>query len=114
MVCYGVSITEKLIACYDDGMEIHFIEMTKEADMPIFSVSCCCDDDWYYEFYMENNTDYERVKFNILSAIFECEDMDELLTCLSEVFEDGFANILIEHCDDCECNDDQETEKYLN
>lgn len=108
MVCYGVSATERLIACYDDGTEMHFIEMTKQADMPIFSVSCCCDEDWYYEFYMENNTDYERVKFNILSAIFECEDMDSLMRVLSETFEDGFADILIKdecNCEVCKCKE---------
>lgn len=109
MVCYGVSVTEKLIACYDDGMEMHFVTMTKHADMPIFSVSCCCDDDWYYEFYLENNTDYERVKFNILSAIFECEDMDSLMRALSETFENGFADILVK--DECECNENCEAYK---
>jgi hypothetical protein len=45
-----------------------------------------------------------------MEAIFECDTMDELMENLSEVFEDGFADILVneEHCcgeccGECEC-----------
>lgn len=115
MVYHGTVVSEK-IAFHPAGepSKLHYIELTKSPNEPLFWVSCCCYEDWFYEFSLESHSDYERVKFNIMDAIFECEDMDELLTCLGEVFEDGFANILIEHCDDCECNDDQETEEYLN
>lgn len=90
--------------------ETHFIELVRSADEPTFWVTCCCDEDWFYEFYLESNSDYERVKFNIMEQIFKCDTMDELLGTLSEIFEDGFESILVEHeCDatcDCEnsCN----------
>ena len=108
MVCLGVSAAERIYVSPEGEMESHFIELTKWGDTPTFSVSCCCDEDWYYEFYMENNTDYERVKFNILSAIFECEDMDSLMRVLSETFEDGFADILVKdkcNCEVCKCKE---------
>ena len=112
MVYHGTVVSEK-IAFYPAGepSKMHYIELAKSSNDPIFWVSCCYED-WFYEFALESNSDYERVKFNIMEAIFECEDMDELLTCLSEVFEDGFANILTNTGGEHDSN--QETQKYLN
>ena len=49
-----------------------------------------------------------------MANIFECENMDELLTCLSEVFEDNFADIILDHYSERECDDNQLTNDYLN
>lgn len=105
MVYYGTNTSERIMI-YPAGEQenMHFIEMTKFADAPMFSVTCCCDDDWGYLFWMENNSDYERVRLTIMDCIFDCEDMDALIRILSETLEDGFASILVEEeCDgDCE------------
>lgn len=113
MVYYGTNTVE----CIEfhpagDSKNHHFIMMTKQSDAPIFTVECCCDPEWHYDFWMKNNSDYERVKFNIMETIFKCEDVDALLIVLSEIFEDGFADILIndecdcdENCENCNCKD---------
>lgn len=113
MVYRGSSFVE-MIAMHPDGMpeETHFIEMHKADGM--FQVTYCCDPDWCYRFAMNTQSDYERVKFNIMEAIFECDCEEELLDNLSTIFEDGFADILIEDCDE-EANDNVVTEnKYIN
>lgn len=105
MVYHGTCAVERIMVHPMNELgETHFIELVKAADEPVFYVTCCCDEDWFYEFYMSNNSDYERIKHNIMESVFECETMEELLKTLSEVFEDGFADILIsEECDgDCE------------
>ena len=105
MVYYGTENTE-LIIFHGAGNpdDIHFIGMTKSCDVPTFSVKSCCDNDWGYEFYMDNNSDYERVKMTIMDAAFEAENMEELMKTLSEVFEDGFGSILVgEEEHECKC-----------
>ena len=97
MVFNGVDNVEIInVHPMNDLNETHYISMVKKANEPVFYVTCCCNSDWYYEFYLENNSDYERVKFNVMEAIFECDTMEELLCYLSEVFEDGFSDILVE------------------
>lgn len=113
MVYRGTYTTERLMFHNEsDPNEVHFIALTKSADAPTFYVTCCCDEEWGYEFYIENNSDYERVKFNIMEAMFDCESMTELLDELSEIFEDGFEGLLVCDCCDCfnceNCNNDYE------
>jgi hypothetical protein len=123
MVYYGTENTELIVFHgAGDPNDTHFIGMIKHADSRSFSVRSCCDSDWCYEFHMNNNSDYERVKFNIMETAFDCEDMDELLDALSEIFEDGFANILISNdcdCDgncgdECQCHTKENNITYLN
>lgn len=107
MVYHGTDNVEMIqIRPMDDLDNVHFISMVKNANEPTFYVTCCCDDNWGYEFYLENNSDYDRIKFNIMEAIFECNTMDELLVVLSEVFEDGFSDLMVENngcdCDNCD------------
>lgn len=118
MVYHGTSVSESIqFHLIGQPNQIHWIEMTKCANKPTFIVTCCCDMNWGYEFYMENNSDYERVKMVIMESIMNCEDIDELMDELSEIFEDGFDGILVE--DDCDCGcdfdcDNCECCKYLN
>lgn len=112
MLYYGVDSTERFIVCGENENEANYVEMVKHADAPVFSVSCCCDEEWCYDFNMVNNTEYERVKFQILNSIFECEDMDSLMKDLSEIFEDGFGEILVKNecdcdgkCEHCKCKE---------
>lgn len=113
MVYRGTYMVERIaVNPMDNFNETHFIELSKAAEAPVFEVTCSSNKDWVYEFYMSNNSDYEQIKFNIMEAVFEYETMEELLSALSEIFEDGFVNILIpDECDgDCEnckdCNDE--------
>ena len=113
MIYHGTSVHEIIQFHAIGESDLHCIELIKAADEPTFSVICCCDPEWYYEFYMENNSDYERVKFAIMDAMFEYYSVDELLDELSDIFEDCFEDILVEDvcdgdCEHCECG------KYLN
>ena len=115
MMYRGSSFVEMIAFCpAGEPQNTHYIEMRKGDGM--FTVSYCCDPDWCYGFYMDNQSDYERVKFNIMDAIFECEDTEELLDNLNEVFQDGFADILIddEYNNDCENCEYRESNEYLN
>lgn len=114
MVYYGTDIVEYIVFhAAGDSDDRHFVTMTKHADMPVFTVGYCCNPEWRYGFWMNNSSDYERVKFNIMEAIFECEDTDALLVVLNEIFEDGFGDILIKedecncdgNCENCNCKD---------
>ena len=78
----------------DERNNVCHIQMHKGYGM--FIVTCNCAPDWNYSFNMNDVSDYERVKFNIMAELFEYEEIDELLDRLSFVFEDGFADILIE------------------
>ena len=110
MIYHGTYSIERIAVHPMDNMrETQFIELTKSADSPTFWVTCSCDKDWFWEFYMTNNSDYERVKLNIMDAIFECDDMDALMAVLSEVFMDGFGDMLVKDecdgdCENCELN----------
>jgi hypothetical protein len=91
--------------------------MTKAATKPTFFVTCCCDNEWVYEFYMDNNSDYERVKMTIMDTIVDCDSVEEVMDELSDIFEDGFYDILVEDDDECDCDgdcDNCECVKYWN
>ena len=95
-----------LVNPMDNLNETHYIELEKSAEAPVFFVSCCCDPDWEYTFVMESNSVYERIKYNIMEMMFECETMKELLNALSELFEEGFGEMLVrDKCDGhCGCH----------
>lgn len=81
--------------------EVHCIEMIINIDSPTFTVTCCCIDDWKWDFWY-SKTSYEQIRFNIMDAIFESENMEELLNSLNKIFYDGFSDILVdEECDGC-------------
>ena len=107
MIFCGNGTMERLfVHSMDDINEQHYIDLTMSKDDASFLVSCCCDDEWFYEFEY-NKSDYERIKFNIMNAIFECDTMEELIDVLDDIFLDGFEELIIEcsaddYCD-CEC-----------
>ena len=103
MVYHGTYVTETIAMRPMDALnEMHFVMLSRSAEDDTVHVSCCCDEDWAYTFHMDNTSDYERIKYNIMTAMFECDTIEELLDTLSEVFEDGFADILIQdECDGC-------------
>lgn len=110
MVYYGTE-TAELIMLHGEGDEasMHYIGMIKSPDIPTFTVESCCDNNWKYEFYVDNNSDYERVKMAIMETAFDCDTIEEVMEQLSEVFEDGFSDILVQHecngnCEHCTCH----------
>lgn len=111
MVYHGTFASEQIIFyLVDQPNEAHWIALTKSADEPTFVVTCCCDPTWYYEFSLENNSIYERIKMTIMDEIVDCEGVEELLYWLSDVFEHEFEDILIKNEDDDDCD----FSKYLN
>ena len=91
----------------DDIDNTQYVELVKYGDIPMFSVwTDDGEDEWFWEFEMFNPSDYERVKMNILDAIFECDTMLELAEALDAIFRNGFRDILVVgecvECDGCE------------
>ena len=88
----------------DDGEEVisRYIGMTMLDDKPMFRVECDeYEPGWEYMFaYSKNN--YENIKHVIVDAIYECDDMDEVLDVLSDIFESEFCDILMDCDGDCE------------
>lgn len=116
MVYAGTNNSELIIFhAAGDSDNMHFIELNKPINGMTFSVGCCCDREWGYQFRMESNSDYERIKFIIMDSIFNCDDVDELLNMLSSTFEDGFSDIIIkDECDgNCNCCENNEDNKYF-
>lgn len=115
MIFCGNYESEKLIVHpRDDINSSHYIEITKDKDDPIFSVTCCCEEEWIWEF-MYSKTNYEVVKYLIMASIVECDTMYELLEMLDETFYVECSHMICEgiecECDcDCECCGEEEEE----
>ena len=73
--------------------ERHWIDITMGEDTPTFAVTCCCDDEWIWEFWYDK-TNYDLVKHMIMDCIFESKDMDDLIDAIDEVFEECFRDIV--------------------
>ena len=79
----------------DDLETAHWIALEKSSTDNTFMVHTCCNDEWSYKFAPEDNSDYDRIQYIIMEMMYESETMDELLGALSEMFEDGFGELLI-------------------
>ena len=106
MIYHGTSKIENIIVHpYNDEKNHQVVSLIQYPDAPIFDVEVDDGEDvWIWEFVMDSVSDYERVKLNIMETIFEVDDMRVLAEILDEIFEDGFADILLaDDCDgDCE------------
>ena len=71
----------------------HYVYMTKDKDEPMFTVSCCCDGDWSWDFWY-SKTNYEIVKHLIMDCVFDCDTMDELIDAMDEAFEEYCLEII--------------------
>lgn len=111
MIFCGNYETEKLIVHpSDDVNETHYIEIAKDKDAPIFRVTCCCDDEWIWEF-MYSKTNYEVVKYLTMASIVECNTMADLIDMLDEVFETECDHMICEGIEcDCDCCGEEEEE----
>ena len=104
MIYYGVGETETILFHAEDNADdIHFIEMHRSAVEPVFYVRTCCDEDWEWAFY-DSATNYEAVKHEIIDAAFSCDNMEDVMYELDEIFEEVFGEIAVwDDCDECCC-----------
>ena len=109
MVYYGISKTETIV-CHmnNDVNDMHYIELVRVCDDAVFCVRTCCDNEWEWRFH-DTASNYELVKHMIMDAMFDCDDMGELMDELDGIFEECFEEILANECEatcDCEtgCN----------
>lgn len=107
MIYHGTANTETIFVGQEDDLEdIHYIELIKECDEPIFAVTACCNSDWLWRFYMDGESSYEMIKHTIMDAAFECDNIIELMDWLDEIFVKDFDDIIVYgkvmH-DDCCC-----------
>ena len=111
--CQTINVERIAVHPMDDMGNTQYVELIKYGDIPMFAVYVDDgEEEWYWEFEMSTPSDYERVKMNIFDAIFECDTMLELAEALDDIFEDGFATILID--DECaNCNGCEGCNKYM-
>ena len=127
MIFDGIYEAEKLVVKEESqNGALHYIGLVIDKDEPVFSVSCCCDEDWEWKFWY-NKWNYEMVKHIIVDCMFECDSMEELIEDLDETFFDTCGDIVYGE-DNFDCNhecgcdgdcancdvDEFEGNKYLN
>ena len=80
----------------NDEKKIQFIDLVVDANEQILSVRLDADTkDYWWDFHLDNPSDYERIKFNVMESMWDTEDMEELAETLDHIFNDGFADILV-------------------
>ena len=109
ILCGNYEVESIIVHPSNNLNETHCIEITKDNDDPVFSVTCCCNEDWVWEF-MYSKTNYEVVKYLIMASIVECDTMDELIEMLDDTFEEECYDMICEgveyydadeECDGC-------------
>ena len=116
---------ERLFVHENDNLEErHWVDIAMSNDSPTFAVTCCCDDEWIWEFWYDK-TSYDLIKHVIMDCIFDAEDMDDLIDAMDEMFDEHFSDIVVDvaelqedemefecdgDCEKCSFNED----KYLN
>ena len=104
MVYGGTGALERIWIHDNDLEEAHWIDMEMFDEDAVFYVTCCCDENFVWAFYY-SKSDYERIKFVIMDTIDECDDMEELLDALEEIFVEDFEDIIVDKDDfDCDCD----------
>ena len=103
MTYYGTVKKEEIMFKLDDG-SFESVTLSKSCVTPTFIVATSYDDEWIWEFWMEDPSVYEMTKHIIMDTVFECDDMDELMEMLDEIFEEDFMDFVVDdECDgDCE------------
>mgnify|MGYP003293256720 CR=1 FL=1 len=102
MIYSGTYNTEGIVVHLNDDVDdVHMIILTKECNEAAFTVNVCCYEDWEWKFSLASPANYEMVKYVIMDTVFDCEDMDELIDALDEIFEEKFSAFVI---NECECN----------
>lgn len=120
--CSTGNLERLFVHPYDDVEERHWVDIAQSNDEPTFSVTCCCNEEWIWEFWY-SKTNYELVKHMVMDCIFDAEDMNDLIDAMDEAFEEFFSDIVVEtaelqegefecdgDCANCSFNED----KYLH
>lgn len=103
MVFYGVNNTETILVHEEHDEDIvHYVEMERDCDSETFYVRTCCSLAWEWEF-VDNASNYEMVKHAIIDTVLDCDDMDEAMRELDEIFEEVFKDIVACECE-VDCN----------
>ena len=108
MILCGFGNLERIMCHEADTLDVqHYIDLTMDKDEPVFYVTCCCDNEWQWDFGY-SKTNYERIKNIIVDCIFECDDMEELIDTLDEIFEEivyGSDEEIEEEYEEDECDE---------
>lgn len=107
LLCGFENLERIIVHPYNNLEESHWIDLIKDKDEPVFYVTCCCNEDWEWEFDY-SKTNYERVKHIIIDCIFECNDMEALMDDLDEIFEEIVYGSDEEIKEDDEIDEDEE------
>ena len=100
--CGNYEVEKLVVHPSDDVHSAHYIEIAKDKDAPLFSVTCCCHYEWVWQF-VYTKTNYEVVKYLTMASIVECDTMYELIDMLDEVYEEECGHMICEGIE-CECD----------
>lgn len=107
MIYHGTTNTETIFIGQEADLDdVCCIDLIKAHDEAVFYVTTCCNTDWVWQFYMNGETNYEMIKHVIIDAVFECDNIVELMEYLDDVFVEDFDDIIVyeeETHDDCCC-----------
>ena len=99
----------------NDLRERHWVDIVTNKDEPTFTVTCCCDEEWVWEF-VYSSTNYEVVKYLIMGCIAECDTIDELIDMMDECFEEDCWDMIVDEAElqdgEIECDGDCANCKY--
>lgn len=104
MIYRGTYFAERITFSPEDEIcNTYTVELCKGLERNDFCVLIETDEyDYIWEFETDDASDYERVKFNIMDAMFNVETFGEFVEVLDDIFTDGFADILVDdECDEC-------------
>lgn len=108
MILCGFGNLERIMYHEDHDLETqHWIDLTMDKDEPIFYVTCCCDEEWQWEFGY-SKTMYERIKNIVTDCIFECDTVEELIDDLDEIFEEIVYGDNYDDVEEYEDDDDED------
>ena len=83
--------------------QTHFFELIKSGDAPTFTLTACCEEDWIWEFWLEDPSIYERIKYAVMDVAAMCDNMYQAMEILDDLFWEYFEEDIVEDCDgDCE------------
>lgn len=102
MVYCGTSNTETIwFGSENNSEEVDFIDLYRVDNELVFYVDTCCNDSWGWAFKMDVPSNYEIVKFTIMSVALGCQCMNDLLNSLDEIFSsEEFADMILKN--ECE------------
>lgn len=110
----GISETQIIHLRSETGhRETYEINIIMDPVDPVFFVYSYANEEWIWEFKYTNKTDYERVKQCIIDMVYGCENIDELMYALNDVFMEYFSDMLIYQEDEYQC-ENVSCSKYLN